>query len=128
MHRTPWYEFPFGSRLMALWRDVPLTGPHMIRKVERRMALTTEYAIKGVYGFVIRKAFGAAYEGEDLRIHARVVDTPLAALSDPRVKVIQPLGPRRFVITLPRYEDFTATALALNAKGARFTSPAMRCC
>ena len=48
----------------------------MLRKVERRLALTAEYAIKAVYGFVIRKASGAAYAGEDLRIHARVGETP----------------------------------------------------
>jgi hypothetical protein len=123
MHHTPWYQFPFASRLKALWSEVPLTGPHMPRKLERRTALTTEYAIKTVYGFVIRKASGAGGEGA-LRIHARVADTPAAALSDPRIKVIQPLGPRRFVITLPRHEDFTATALALNAKGVRFTDVA----
>jgi hypothetical protein len=121
MHRTPWYEFPFGSRLAALWREVPLTGPHMVRKIERRMALTAEYAIKAVYGFIIRKASGAAYEGEDLRIYARVADTPLPVLSDQRVKVVQTIGPRQSIVTLPRYEDFTATALALTAKGARFT-------
>jgi len=121
MHRTPWYEFPFGARLAALWREVPLTGPHMLRKVERRLALTAEYAIKAVYAFVIRKASGAAYAGEDLRIFARVGETPASTLSDPRVKIVEPLGPRRFIVTLPRYEDFTATALALNAKGARFT-------
>ena len=121
MHRTPWHEFPFGSRLAALWREVPWTGPHMVRKIERRMALTAEYAIKAVYGFIIRKASGAAYEGEDLRIYARVADTPLPVLSDQRVKVVQTIGPRQYIVTLPRYEDFTATALALTAKGARFT-------
>jgi hypothetical protein len=121
MHRTPWYEFPFGSRLVTLWREVPLTGPHMLRKIERRLALSTEYAIKAVYGFIIRKASGAAYDGENLRIHARVADTPLPALSDQRVKVVQTIGPRHYIVTLPRYEDFTATALALTAKGARFT-------
>ena len=121
MHRTPWYEFPFGSKLVALWREVPLTGSHMLRKIERRMALTAEYAIKAVYGFVIRKASGAAYQGEDLRIYARAAETPLPALSDQRVKVVQTIGPRQYIVTLPRYEDFTATALALSAKGARFT-------
>ena len=121
MHRTPWYEFSFGSRLAALWREVPLTGPHMVRKIERRMALTAEYTIKGLYGFIIRKASGAAYEGEDLRIYARVADTPPSVLSDQRVKVVQTIGPMHYIVSLPRYEDFTATALTLAAKGARFT-------
>ena len=121
MHRTPWYQFPFATKLTALWRDVPWSGPHMLRKVERRFALTAEYAIKAVYGFVIRTASGAAYAGEDLRIYARVADTPLPALSDPRVKVVQTIEQRRYTVSLPRYEDFTAAALALTGKGARFT-------
>lgn len=121
MHRTPWYEFPFATRLMSLWRDVPLTGPHLLRKVERRMALTTEYAIKTVYGFVIRQASGAAYDAEDLRIYARVAEATPASLADPKVKIVEPLGPQQFVVSLPRYEDFTATALALNGRGVRFT-------
>jgi hypothetical protein len=74
-----------------------------------------------VYGFIIRKASGAAYEGEDLRIYARVADTPLPVLSDQGVKVVQAIGPMQYIVTLPRYEDFTATALALTARGARST-------
>jgi hypothetical protein len=121
MHRTPWYQFSFASRLTALWRDVPWTGPHLLRKVERRLALTAEYAIKAAYGFVIRQASGAAYAAEALRIYARIADAPLPALSDPRITVVQTIEPRSYVVTLPRYEDFTAAALALSAKGARFT-------
>ena len=98
-----------------------MTGAHMLRKIERRMALTTDYAIKTVYGFVISKASGAAYEGEDLRIYARVAETTAATLADPRVKIAETIGPGQFLVSLPRYEDFTATALALNAKGVRFT-------
>jgi hypothetical protein len=124
MHRTPWYEFPFASRLMSLWRDVPLTGPHMLRKVERRMALTAEYAIKAVSGFAIRMASAAAYDAEDLRIYARVADAAPATLADPKVKIVQPLGPRQFVVSLPRYEDFTATVLALNGRGVLFADVA----
>ena len=69
---------------------------------------------------MIGMASGAAYGPEDLRIHACDCRHAAAGVSDPRVKVIQPLGPRRYIVTLPRYEAFTATALALNAKGARF--------
>ena len=121
MHRTPWYEYPFGSRLVSLWRDVPLTGPHLLRKVERRMVLTVEYSLKAVYGFVIRTASGAADDAEDLRIYARVADATPAALAAAKVKVVEPLGSRQFVVSLPRHEDFTVTALALNARNVQFT-------
>jgi hypothetical protein len=38
----PWYEYRFFPRLRALWNDTSLTGPDMIRKWERKYALTTE--------------------------------------------------------------------------------------
>jgi hypothetical protein len=71
MHTVPWYEFRFAGRLRSLWSDVPLWGPHVIRKWERRFALTVEYAVKAGYGWVIWKATKAAYGDEDLRIYAR---------------------------------------------------------
>ena len=121
MHRMPWFEFPFATRLLSLWRDVPFTGPHLLRKIERRMALTADFAIKTVYGFAIRTTSGAAYDAEEVRVYARVAEATPAALADPKVKVVQPLASQQFVVSLPRYEDFTATALALNGRGVRFT-------
>ena len=53
-------------------------------------------------------ASGAAYGAEDLRILARIADTRTAGVSPiARVKLVKQLGPRRFVVTLPRYEAFT---------------------
>ena len=65
MHRTPWYEFSFASRLAALWREVPWTGPHMLRKIERRMALTAEYAIKAAYGLTHPYRIGRCLRGRE---------------------------------------------------------------
>src|SRR5262249_37336491 len=42
MHTVPWYEFPFGRKLVALWRETPLWGRHPLRKWERRIALSSE--------------------------------------------------------------------------------------
>jgi hypothetical protein len=56
-----------------------------------------------------------------VRVYARVAEATPAALADPKVKVVQPLASQQFVVSLPRYEDFTATALALNGRGVRFT-------
>jgi len=115
MHTVPWYEFPFASRLVGLWRETPLRGPHTLRKVERRFALTAEYGAKAIYGWLIRQAFGA----EDLRIHARLEQAPRGIFSDPRVQQVKVIGPDSYIVTLPRYEAFTSTVLALTAKGAR---------
>jgi hypothetical protein len=120
MPTVPWYQFPFASKTAALWRDTPLRGPHMVRKLERRVALTAEYGIKAVYGWVITKASGAAYGAEDLRIFARIADVPRSALTDTRITYVKQLDAVGHIVTLPRYEEFTKVVLAMTAKGVRF--------
>jgi hypothetical protein len=120
MHTTPWYEFPFGARLGALWRQTPAWGPHPVRKWERRAVLSAEYGLKAVYGAVIGLATGAAYAPEDLQIQAWVDRLPPKAAQVPGVAVADTLADGSVVITLPRYEAFTRTALALHAFGVRW--------
>jgi hypothetical protein len=120
MHTVPWYEFPFGSKLLALWSETPLGGPHLLRKLERRVVLTAELGAKAVYGGIIGLASGAAYEGEELRIHARIDNAPAWIFSDTRVRRREQIGPGEYFVTLPRYEEFTKTVMALTGKGVRF--------
>jgi hypothetical protein len=120
MHTVPWYEFPFGSRLAGLWRETPMRGPHLIRKLERRFALSMEYGGKAVYGWVIRMASGAAYAPENLRIHARIEAASPKLFADERVHQVKALGPGSYIITLPRYEAFTRTSLDMLGQGVRF--------
>lgn len=51
---TPWYDFPYFSKLPGLWsglaRDISLRG------IERRIIFTLGYTLKGVYGKVIATA------------------------------------------------------------------------
>ena len=120
MHTIPWYEFPFAARLRALWQEVPWRGAHMLRKLERRFALTLEYGVKAGYGWLIGKASGAAYDAEEQRIHARIDNAPPSLFSDARVKEVKRAGAGAYAVTLPRYEAFTRTVLALTAQGVRF--------
>lgn len=120
MHTIPWYEFPFGAKLRGLWRDTPITGPHLLRKIERRMVLSIEYGVKAGYGFVIGKASGATYGAEDQRIHAHVDQVPAAVFSDSSIRQVKQVGSGDYVATLPRYEAFTRSALGLAKAGGRF--------
>jgi hypothetical protein len=65
-----WYEFDFAGALGRLWTTVPLTGPGMIRKWERRFALSAEYGAKTVYAWLIglgtRSAYAADRPGRDI--------------------------------------------------------------
>src|SRR5258705_12241893 len=43
LRQTPWYEYPFGWRLLAFWRSTPLRGDGLVRKIERRGRFTLAY-------------------------------------------------------------------------------------
>jgi hypothetical protein len=118
MHTTPWYEFDFGGRLWQLWTDVPLGGPHMVRKWERRLALSAEYGTKAVYGWLLGAASQGAYGAEDAKIHARVARDSGAMRTG--LELVEAPGERDQVVRLPRYEAFTKAALALVGTGTRF--------
>lgn len=119
MHVAPWYAFPFAARLRALWFDLPLWGPHAGRKWERRAALTAELGAKAVSGALMglasRAAFGA---GQDVTF-ARMANASDRTLAEAGGQV-ESRTRTDVVGRLPRYEAFTAAALALVARGGRF--------
>jgi hypothetical protein len=117
----PWYEFDFFDRLVKLWTGTGWWGPDMLRKWERKYALTSEYASKAVYGWLIKKATKASYD-EPLPVTAVVVDRlPEGIESElPELKVLQRLPDGSVLITLPRYEAFKQYSATLAKRGARF--------
>ncbi|HEX2210392.1 MAG TPA: FAD-binding oxidoreductase [Longimicrobium sp.] len=107
IHSIPWYRYPFGSKLRALWSDVPLWGKDPVRKWERRLSMTVEYGIKGIYAWMLGGATGAAYTPQDLRIGAVVYgDTASLAPGDERVLERRAIGPRHALVTVERYDPF----------------------
>jgi len=113
---TPWYEYDFAAKLRGLWRETSLWGPAPLRKWERKYALTTEYAIKGAYAWLIKKATKAAYE-EPLPVTAVVIDRLPAGIEKdlPELKVVTST-----LVLVPRYDKFMYYAAGLAAKGANF--------
>ena len=94
MHTVPWYQFPFGARLAALWSETPMWGPQPLRKWERRAALTAEYSFKAGYGWLIGMATSSAYAPEDLKCLRACRNAPLdhlhAATGITSVKQLEP--------------------------------------
>ena len=122
LHTVPWYQFPFGARLAALWSETPMWGPHLLRKWERRAALTAEYGFKAGYGWLMGLATSSAYAPEDLKVYAHVEQAPVTIFAQDGIASVKQLSPTSFVITMPRYEAFTKAALALDEAGVRFVS------
>lgn len=119
----PWYTFPFADRLMTLWSDTPLAGAHLARKLERRLALTTELAVSAVHASVVGlSTVVSAHAAADNDIHVWVDHVPARALADGQYTVVAAAGPEASIVQLPRGETFTPRLLELHAKGARFVS------
>lgn len=114
----PWYEFDFAARLKALWTSTPLTGPHLLRKWERRYLLTSEWGAKAIYGWLIGKATHAAYEVPKDTTLAVVRGLP-ADLAVPGMQRLRTQG-NEALVALPRYQAFTAVATGLARRGVQF--------
>ncbi|WP_133501381.1 hypothetical protein [Cognatilysobacter terrigena] len=116
----PWYEFDFVTPLKTLWRDTPATGPHVVRKWERRYLLTSEWLIKAGYAWVIEKATHTAFDVAKPTT-ATVIDTLPdgleRALPEMHVDVRSGTTAR---VDLPRYQAFTPYATAIARKGGTF--------
>jgi len=114
----PWYEFDFWGRLRGLWTTTDLFGPHVLRKWERKYALTTEYTVKAVYGWLIGMATHSAYD-TPIESTSVVVERWSACLTPAGVAVSQVSGSRA-LLTLPRYQGFMMPAVALAHCGVEF--------
>lgn len=97
---VPWYEFDFATPLKELWTTTDLWGRDPIRKWERKYFLTTEYGVKAIYGWMIKKATKAAYE-------------------EPILSTVV-IDDRGNVRSLPRYEAFMTSAIGLAKQGIGF--------
>ncbi|EJL83577.1 hypothetical protein PMI15_02590 [Polaromonas sp. CF318] len=117
----PWYEYDFGKAMAGLWQGVPATGPDMLRKWERRFALTTEYAVKMAYARLIKLGTKSIYDAP-LPVTAVVArPAPAADAALPELKLLQPLPDGAALVTIPRYEAFMTYAQALAGQGVNFS-------
>jgi len=107
IHLRPWYEFSFASRLKHLWTGVPLWGPKIIRKWERRFFLTAEYGFKAVYATAIERATHATYASEDDRIQMIVGGwNEATTVQHPTVVQLAKLDSVHTLVSVPRYDKF----------------------
>lgn len=118
LRQTPWYAYPFGSRLVAFWRDTPLRGPRRPRKLERRAVVTLEYGAKALYGAVIGYASATALGPSDLEIQTVVLGLdPTDAARDARITIVRELGAGRTLIRTPRYQAYSDLLVELARRG-----------
>ena len=119
-HTAPWYDFPFAGRLGALWKETPTWGLDVVRKWERRFALSAEYSLMATYAGIIRLGTRTVRQPEDPIIHAWIEGAPERVFDDDRIRKIKAVGDRSYIVTLPRHEAFTPVVMELVKHGVRF--------
>jgi hypothetical protein len=116
--QTPWYEYDYFSGLKKLWFEIPFSGENQGRKWERRFYLTTEFLIKGGYGWVIKKATKSIYEEPIL--NTAVVVTGGRSVQEKAIKFLKRNADDSVTYLLPRYADFAPHAQKLADAGYVF--------
>ena len=121
VHIRPFYEFPFSRQVMSLWRNTPFWGEHLPRKWERKAFLTLDYTIEGIYSWLIEKASHLTYGYEPANTYAWIDNADQTVFEQlPRVKRVKQVGPRAFIVDIPRYQEFTGIAAALAERQVHF--------
>jgi hypothetical protein len=113
-----WYEFDFMSRFERLWTETSLVGPNMIRKWERKYALSTEYLVKAGYGWLITQASDSIYD-PNRETTIVLLASPCPTLP-PRVQELSRKGDGSVLLSVPRFQGFLEPVRALARCGATF--------
>lgn len=116
LRQTPWYEYPFASRLGQFWAQTSLIGGNPLRKIERRIALSLEWSAKSLYAQLI--GLGAASMPAALRIRSVVADLDVGDIAaDPRITLVQRHAQGASIIETDRYRTLTEVLSGLAKRG-----------
>jgi hypothetical protein len=96
----PWYEFDFKSRLISLWTSTSFFGDNFFRKIERKYILTSELAVKYLYGKLIGLGTKTVYD--------EALPTTAVVLENESLQF------------LPRYDKFANAITSLAKNGHSF--------
>ena len=116
----PWYQFDFLAPLRQLWSEFPLSGPNLIRRWERRFALTTELLVKEGYARVIKLGTQSVYEAAKPVTAVVINKAPEVDAATYPDYAARPASGPDVLATIPRYEPFTAYSRWLANQGIDF--------
>jgi hypothetical protein len=121
LNTTPWYDYPYSDRQRELWGAVNRSGPGVVRKWERRLALSAEFGIKGAYAKLIGEGTKSTFTPVVPTTIAVVERMPPAVLSAfPKVKMLGQSG-NTSLVSFPRYAPFTEVVQRMAESTAVFT-------
>lgn len=111
-------DYDHVARLKELWQATPLWGSDVLRKWERRFALSTEYGAKAAWGWLLHKLDKP--ESAPPATTALLIDRWPASSTDlPELKRLRDLN-GGVLAAVPRRAVFTGYADKLAQQGVRF--------
>lgn len=116
----PWYQFDFWSQLKSLWSEVPVRGENLLRRWERRFALTSELLVKEGYARLIKLGTQSIYDAPKPVTAVLLDKAPQADAAHAEFTALGGDASRGVLATIPRYEGFTAYSRWLAAQGIDF--------
>lgn len=117
--QTPWYEYPFASRLASFWSSTPFGISNPVRMIERRIALSMEWGVKALYAQGMGMLAGLSPSQLSMMSVVRTLDESDIA-ADSRIKLVERLPNGDSVIETPRYRAFTEVLSGLTSRGRDF--------
>jgi hypothetical protein len=121
IYYEPWYRFPFGDYVEQVWSDTPFFGKNFIRKVERKLMFSGEFAFKALHAKAIGFGAATAYDApvEQVIMHVNG-DFDAVSAADPRLIVLRDFGEGDLIVSVPRWGPFTEIVSKLAASDVRF--------
>ena len=116
----PWYKYDFAAQLKLLWSDVPVSGPDLLRRWERRFLLTNELLVKEGYARLIKLGTQSIYDAPKPTTAVVLSKAPQADAKHPDFVLLSAIGPGQVLATIPRYEGFTVYGRWLASQGIDF--------
>jgi hypothetical protein len=119
IRKEPWYLYDFLSKLKGLWADSPAWNTDLVRSLERRYALTSEYLIKAMYAKMIEAATRSAYEPALMTTKVVVDRKPDSLPNGANITLVHELPDGSAIMDLPRYYNFRVAATQLAQGGSK---------
>jgi hypothetical protein len=117
----PFYEFHFAHALKQLWKETPLWGKHPFRKWERKFILSVDYGLEAFYAWVLEKASHLTYGVESDETYTWIENAPESVFKEfPRVKIVAETARPSYIVSIPRYQEFTDLAVQLAKRDVHF--------
>ncbi|MGI9238734.1 MAG: FAD-binding oxidoreductase [Woeseiaceae bacterium] len=121
----PWYEFPFADYVGRMWSDTAFFGKNFIRKLERKLVFSGEFAFKALYAKAIGFGAATAYDAPRERVAMHINgDRGAIERIDARITVLRDFGGGDLIVSVPRWGPFTEIVPSIAAAGARFVEVA----